>query len=117
MSTNKRESLRLEPSQEQPIKILFKQKELRKPSSEIKVLDISVGGIKLQIQDAEKIVTVGMPINNMEVSIPDEGVCVLTGNVTFVKGDQCGINFLQSGDHEINKIARYIFNRERDMRM
>ncbi len=116
MTTNKRQALRLEPSQGHPVKVVFKQKDLQKLSSQINVLDISVGGIRLQIPDAESIVTVGMSIKNMEVSIPDEGICVLTGKITFMKGEQCGINFLQSGDHEINKIARYIFKRERAMR-
>ena len=116
MTTNKRQALRLEPSQGHPIKVAFKQKDLQKLSSQIKVLDISVGGIRLQIPDAESIVKPGMSIRNMEVSIPDEGVCVLTGSITFIKGEQCGIEFLRSGDHELNKIARYIFNRERSMR-
>ena len=116
MATNKREALRVAPSQGDPVKVVFKQKDLQKLSSQIKVLDISVGGIKLQIPDAESIIAAGMPIEKMEISIPDEGVCVLTGNVTFVKGEQCGISFLQSGDQETNKIAKYIFNRERAMR-
>ena len=114
MSTNKRESLRLGPSQGDPLKVIFKQDKLQKLSSQIKVLDISLGGIGLQIPDAKSKIRIGMYIE-MEVPIPEEEVCVLSGRVTFVKGDKCGINFVQSRDREIDKIARYLFNREREI--
>jgi c-di-GMP-binding flagellar brake protein YcgR len=116
MATNKREALRLTPSREDPVTVAFKEEHLQKLSSEIKVLDISVGGIRLRIPGAETILEAGASIEKMELSIPGEGEFALSGTVTFIKGDQCGIKFLKSGEHKIDKIARYLFNRERAMR-
>ncbi len=115
MTELNRKSLRLVPSPENPIKIVFGRKELQKLSSKIKLVDISVGGIGLELPDAKSILKVGMLIEYIELSIPGEGKCTLSGKVILVQGEKCGIEFLQIDEYEIRKIARYIFKREREI--
>jgi CheY-like chemotaxis protein len=112
MDDMKRKYLRLPPSLQKPIAVVFRKEGLDHLASRTKVTDISIGGLGLDIPDAESIFQHGMLIERIELSLPEEDTCVVSGTVVFLQGRKCGIEFVHQIESQISKISRYIFKRE-----
>jgi|GEM_PF-3572354 twitching motility two-component system response regulator PilH len=116
MSAYERKYLRVAPSPENPIEVIFNKEQLKAYASQIKVRDICLGGIGLEIPNAESILQPGTVIEYIGLTIPEEGKCVVSGVVKYVKNNKCGIAFLRVHDYELRKVARYVHKRELEIR-
>ncbi len=118
MDKNRRFYLRIYPSKTDPVKLAFKREELRQVIPYVRVKDISIGGIGIEISDSvpghEGLFLPGTKIEEIGIALPFEGPCIFSGVVRFMYEALRGIEFLL--DHvEQKKIARYIYMREMEM--
>lgn len=118
MDENRRFYLRMYPSQADPVKLAFKEGELKKIAPCVRVRDISIGGIGLEISDSlpgrDELFLPGTRIEEIGLALPFEGPCIFSGVVRFMYEALRGIEFLL--DHvEQKKVARYIYMREMEM--
>ncbi len=111
----KRDYLRVPPSVADPVKVSFTQEELEGIAPFIKVRNISIGGIMIQISDAvpgrDGFLPSGCLIEQMRLSLPRQGACMMTGIVRFTYGSLRGIEFLRN-EQEQKRLARYVHQRE-----
>ncbi len=118
MIKNRRFYLRIYPSKTDPIRLVFKEGELRKAAPYMQVKDISIGGVGLEISDLapgrETLLLPGTRIEEIGLSLPFEGPCIFSGVVRFMYEALRGVEFLL--DHvEQKKVARYVYMREMEM--
>lgn len=111
----KREFLRVPPSPENPIRVIFYREPLKNLSNQIKITSISTGGIGFELPHPMPELKKGLLFERIELSIPDEDTCVLSGTVRFVDENRCGIEFINSNDFKLRKVTRYILRREREI--
>ncbi|MGD1075820.1 MAG: PilZ domain-containing protein, partial [Thermodesulfovibrionales bacterium] len=112
MDDLKRKYLRIPPSPQKPITVTLRKKGLDHLASQTKVTDISLGGLGLDIPAAESLFKLGMSIERIELIIPEEYACVMSGTVVFLQGRKCSIAFVNEIEEEVGKLSRYIFKRE-----
>jgi diguanylate cyclase (GGDEF)-like protein len=109
----KRRYLRIPPSLRNPIGIEINQeKSSQLSSSMMKVTDIGVGGIGLELPEAELLLKRGMRLDHIRLSLPGEEPSDFSGIVSFLHGKKCGIEFLDLTENTIAIIARYLYRRE-----
>ncbi|MDA8089129.1 MAG: response regulator [Nitrospiraceae bacterium] len=118
MESNRRFYLRIFPSKSDPVGIAFREKQLSKAAPLIRVKDISIGGVGLELSDAmpgrEGLFLPGTRIEEIGLKLPFEGPCIFSGVVRFMYEALRGIEFLL--DHvEQEKIARYVYKRQIEM--
>ncbi len=118
MDKNRRFYLRIYPSKTDPVKLAFKEGELKKVAPYVQVRDISIGGIGLELSDSvpqrESLFLPGTRIDEIGITLPFEGPCIFSGVVRFMYEALRGVEFLL--DHvEQKKVARYIYMREMEM--
>ncbi|MDA8172520.1 MAG: response regulator [Nitrospiraceae bacterium] len=111
----KRDYLRVPPSGADPVKVSFMQEELKGMAPFIKVRNISIGGVMIQISDAvagrDGLLPSGTLIEQIRIFLPRQGVCELSGIVRFTYGSLRGIEFLRN-EPEQKRLARYVHQRQ-----
>lgn len=120
----KRDYLRVSPSTGAPVEVSLSLEGLRGPEDPdgadpfLKVRNISAGGVMIQISDAmpgrDGLLPAGRMLNNIQLSLPGQGTCVLAGIVRFSYGSLRGIEFLPN-EREQKKLARYVRRREEEL--
>ena len=113
--TGNRQYFRVSPSSENPIGVKFYSEPLKQLSSQIKVTTISVGGMGLELPYPAPELKIGLLFERIELSIPDESTCILSGIVKFMNENICGIKFININDFVLRKVSRYVFKREREI--
>lgn len=111
----KRDYLRVSPSVADPVKISFSQDESNQITPFIRVRNISVAGVMIQISESvtgrDGIFPSGSIIEQIRLVLPRQGSCVLSGIVRFMYGSLRGIEFLRN-EQEQRKLARYVHQRQ-----
>jgi CheY-like chemotaxis protein len=113
--TGSRQYFRVSPSSENPIGVKFYREPLKQISNQIKVITISVGGMGLELPCPVPELKPGLLFERIELSIPEEETCMLSGIVRFVNENRCGIKFININDFVLRKVSRYVFKREREI--
>ncbi|HAM52751.1 MAG TPA: hypothetical protein DCP92_19410 [Nitrospiraceae bacterium] len=109
----KRRYLRISPSLKDPLWIEIPHEKLGELSpSMVKITDIGVGGLGFELPDAELLLKQGMQLDHVRLSIPGENPFVFSCIVSFLRGEKCGIEFLNLTESTIAMIARYLYRRE-----
>ena len=101
---------RIEPSDSRPVRVVILDRHLVGLSPLIRLVDISLGGLAFEMYDAQSIFRIGSRIEQMEISLPGEGECTVSGIVRFVCKNRCGVEFFGEGYSE--KIERYLKQRQ-----
>lgn len=104
----RRKNTRIIPSMSNPIRMNFLVKHLYGLSQLARVTDISLGGIGLELPNAESLFRMGTIIEKIEILLPGEGTCTFSGQIRYVCENRCGISFIQSDIRDIEKIANYV---------
>jgi len=108
---NVRDNKRIVPTREYPVKVKLRLADTEYSSSRIDVIDIGMDGVHLEIRGAEADIKPGTRIDVLEVSIPEEDACVLSGRVGGLTDGRYDVEFDQFQKAELHKIRRYIYRR------
>ncbi len=104
-----RKYLRMKPSKYHPVDIKFIKDRLILKFS---VLDISTSGIAVKVPRAEMLYGIGDMIDEMEILLTEKNGVKVAGQIRAVKGDRCGIKFIECMPEAEELIAEYIDRRQ-----
>jgi c-di-GMP-binding flagellar brake protein YcgR len=98
---------RIESTPERPIKIAFKQKEMQEISHQIDVRDISEVGIGLKVPLGKRFLKEGLMLEDIEITLPGVGKCVLSGKIVYKRLGHCGLEFVDYDPAEFKKLEQF----------
>lgn len=109
-----RKHFRVESTNEEIIKIAFKQPELKKLESRIEVKDISLRGLGLKVPLGVRALKEGMIIEDIEIRLPVAGRCFFSGKIVYKRLGHCGIEFLDGDPLERRKLEAFTSLKEKE---
>jgi hypothetical protein len=98
---------RIASTSENPITVIFKQKELQELTPQMEVRDISMVGIGIRVPLGKRFLKEGLIIDDMEISLPGTGKCTLSGRIVYKRLGQIGIEFTNGSPTEYRKLEEF----------
>jgi hypothetical protein len=98
---------RIASTPENPIIVLFKQKELQELTPQMEIRDISMVGIGIKVPLGKRFLKEGLVIDDMEISLPGTGKCTLSGRIVYKRLGQIGIEFTNGSPTEYSKLEEF----------
>ena len=98
---------RVKPSKDHPIEATFNRLYVN-----FNVLDISAGGMAIQISNVELLLDVGDVIDVIEIMLTEQETIRVSGEVRLITEDSCRIKFINISNKAERIIAEYMERRE-----
>ncbi len=104
-----RKFMRIKPSKYHPVDVKFSKNKL---TLKFRVLDISTSGLAVKVPRAEMLYEIGDMIDDMELLLTEQNKVKVSGQIRVVRGDRCGIKFIDNTPEKEELIAEYIDRRQ-----
>jgi c-di-GMP-binding flagellar brake protein YcgR len=98
---------RIASTPDRQIKVKFKQKEMQEISHQIEVRDISEVGIGLKVPLGKRFLKEGLMLEDMALTLPGVGKCVLSGKVVYKRLGHLGLEFVNYDEAEFKKLEQF----------
>ncbi|MBF0565847.1 MAG: response regulator [Nitrospirae bacterium] len=112
----KREYFRVSPSDKEPLNVSFSIKDFGVVSN-AKVTDIGLGGMGIEIPDAQSMLELGRVIEGFDIFFPDGRSFSFCVRVQYVHDCRCGLEFVLDDSDDYSVLTSYLIKRQKESRV